>query len=104
MQSMIAAVYSVALHVMGTALCLIGIAVLAALALDYHRRLVRESAERECRRISAYLRKQANTAEIVSKCKFLSERSRDQEGYSSAVLEELAFEIDAKAHYADVKS
>ena len=61
-----------------------------------------DAVARERHRVSTYLRHQAMMAEVVSKCRYLSRSSRDQEGYASAVLEETAFEIDTCAHHIKV--
>lgn len=57
----------------------------------------------ERHRVSSYLRQQAHMAEVVSKCRYVSQRGRDQEGYAAAVLEETAWEIDCCQHHAEIE-
>ena len=62
-----------------------------------------DAVARERHRVSTYLRHQAMMAETVSKCRYLSAHSRDQEGYAAAVLEESAHEIDCCEHHQKVQ-
>ena len=103
MQGIIAAIYAGAIYVVDAACCIIVLAVLIALATGYVNHRVSKAVERERRRFTAYLRRQAQMAASVSNCARLGSRGRDQEAYLAVVLEETALEVDALAHYADVQ-
>ena len=79
------------------------VAIVASIALyararewltDWHD----DGVARSERRVVAYLREQSRIADIVGRCRYLSELGREQEKYAAAVLDETAAEISEGAH------